>query len=216
MPYRKKNYRKYYPRKKSTVPKKVKKYVKSEIMRAEKAVGLHTYVSNAVAGSISTTPVFYPLTNNTQIPKGTDDYTRIGDRFAITSIKGKMVVTAGDNTNYVRLVLFSLVEPAFVPGVDDLFWNIGASNDYWRQHINRTNNGIMFNIILDKTFNVEAETESTVMYEWKKTWKNGHVVQYTSYNTATPKGSVYALLVSDSGVAAHPTVKQDIVIEFLP
>lgn len=210
-----KSYLRY--KKRSGVSKKVRSYVKKELRSYDRNQDPRIFFSNAVSTGVDTTPVIQALTSNTQIPKGTDDYMRLGDQFTVNEVRWKLYLSEGDSTNYVRVIFVRSTEAGYAPTTADVFYDPGGTLQYWRCMLNIYKKGSRFSVISDKTYNLETNDISTLITEGRFRFKKGLRLQYwPAASSSIPKNCIYAIVVSDSGAIPNPTVKLDVEIKFTP
>lgn len=204
MPKRKFVRRRFY-RKKRTVPRNVKRYVKKEL---RKDVETKYFDSSLSDFATSYSGWIQPLCN---VPQGTTDRSRVGDQLVMRALMLRMhiVMNTGDVTNSVRVIVFQW-HPSVALAVPTLSLvlsatYLGTTNapnapytfDY------RTNCTILFDrkLVFSNTGDLIKSINQKISLKWAK-----KKCQYVDASATSVSDQLYLAAVSDSSTATHPLV----------
>lgn len=188
---------------------------KAEIRKiAKRQVGLKQelkyFLINTYDYAISTTPSLFQLS---AIPQGDTDTTRDGDRLELSKISLRGQVYCTDVTNIMRFIVFQF-RPSAVPVASQIL-QIGPSGaiDVWSNYNHDTRQE--YKILYDKTFTMQGNgaaatspfTDSSYQHFQRKITNNNFNknLQYIGGGTGGTN-QIYYIAVSDSNLAAHPTI----------
>lgn len=137
-----------------------------------------------------------------------DQNQRVGDKLTLRGSRFSLKMTAGDATNFVRILLIQWYPSTLltVPTVATVLFDVSSSDraitsPYVHDYQN------MFHVIYDKVFTLgqddNAETRSKV---FKPRFK--YVKKTVQFNAGGINGSnkLFMIAISDSGALAHPAV----------
>lgn len=194
---RRRRFRRYNRRQPRTLAKAVKRQVNrmAETKRLQKAYDL------AVASS----PAL--ILQLLQVPQGTGEGQRVGDHITLQKVMLRWQITAADNTNTVRFILFQWKQYTGPAGTDIL--NLTAPDFSALPFIAPYNvlTDSSYKILMDRTYTVDAD--DPVIRTQKLIYKG--ILQKINFQNAAGTSSVYnqlyLLVVSDSGATSHPTIK---------
>lgn len=154
----------------------------------------------------------------TDVPIGTSDTTRIGDQISLRSVRFKITATVADTTNWVRVILFQYIpqidSSTFTPTTYPIANILIDTTTTWLSpysHDNRYN----FRILYDKTHLVVSNQSNqlTMFKGFIKKFPRDKI-QYYAGSTTTQVNAIHMLILSDSGVAPHPSFTYSIKLNF--
>jgi len=166
--------------------------------------------------------VDYPgnITHLSPIAQGDEDFDRVGDQIYLTKVTMRGMVTAGDTTNKVRLVVFrwnSEGTPTIAKVIRN-YQGTGSDLDFLRpvNHDNKTH----ITVLYDKWWRLNlASAEysmNDVPFSFVRYGKRlgAKKIFYEEASTTPIKGGIYALAFSDSGAVANPSVAYEMEVEY--
>lgn len=193
--YKKKPFRRF------KVAKPVKRYVKKVLDRQIEDKTIHNDLSVITPfSSIGNTWDTYQCCNPAQ---GTTGITRIGRKIRIKSFELYGVLAAGDNSNVVRMALYTADTSTALSGVD-IDWKLSKD---------RVGGGNLGTVYYDKFIPVQyvpfdGATASGVSQQRvihiKKYFKTPIVVTYSDDTTSTYNKSLFLSVISDSAAIPNP------------
>lgn len=164
-----------------------------------------TFVAGALSSAVSLVPVIVSLTN---IPLGQTDNTRIGNHVHLKSLKGRVVVIAGDATNITRVIIFKWKEnDAFNPPSASQILAVGPSGG----------------VDVYSTYNTESPGNYQILEDYFLLGSNGtsspHLIvkremnkkltgkaQFWSDIGTAGTNKIYIMFQSDSAAAPNPAI----------
>lgn len=163
---------------------------------------------------ISNSGTIYDLSD---MPQGTTDISRVGDRVHVTSLSLRLNVILADTTNLVRVLVFQWrqnsvsISPAFNKL---LYSKDGASYDY-KGFYRHDSLGVNFIPLYDRVLNLTnsgANQQINLVKRINLRFANRKI----SYDAGAVEGSnkFYLALVSDSGVVSHPAVTYEAYLSY--
>lgn len=183
------------------VPKSVKKYVHRMLDNAIEDKSIHNDLTAITPfNSIPFTWDLYSCCNPAQ---GTAATNRIGRKIRIKSFEMYGVLAAGDNTNIIRMALFTADTSTVLSGVDM----------DWKLVKDRVGGGNLGTVYYDKFHVVnyhpfDGATPSGVstqkIIHIKKTFKKPILVTYADDTTATYDRTLFLGMIGDSVAVPHP------------
>jgi len=189
----KKPYRRYSKRSKRGSSSYVRKIVKSEIHKESEK----KYLPALILSSFSTTATIASLCD---VIQGNTDQQRDGDQLYMLSLEIRLYTVAADIFNVLRLIVFQWF-PNTVPLSSQLLFDPanGITSPY--NHDQR----YQFRVLYDKTNITGADWHAAQLMHRYITKIPHRKVQYVNASIVGTN-KLYYYIVSDSGVAPHPSV----------
>lgn len=206
---RKKNYKKK-PAAKSAADKrttKIARTVAKRVLRGEAESKYWTYPLDSF--TVDTTGRMLDLFSLAALPNGTTDTSRTGDTISVKSFHMKGTMTAADNTNLIRVILFAWRPSSGTgtPTVSDLLSASWASNYTLAYKSVDNSRDKEVKVFYDKTFPLISSTDKVYkMFSANVPFPNGHKIQFIGGSSTVAANKFYIYFVSDSSAATHPSL----------
>lgn len=151
------------------------------------------------------------------ITQGDSAITRDGAKITMNRIDIRGKISAGDATNYVRLLLVLFKDQGATQSITDV---LQLSTDLvtypsrlWSPK--KRNGHSLYEVMHDKVYSVSGVSDPTIQFRIKKKFKSGG--QSVVFDTAglAQQGRLYLFRVSDSNAATHPTVTMFSRLDFI-
>lgn len=180
--------------------------VRREIAKNEEVKIHDTELSLA----IDTVGSVWELDNVTQ---GTTALTRIGNLTHPKSLDIKLAFNKSDATNMMRFLIIQWHQDTavFTPGITTCLDPVAVAAGLGVQAPYNNENHTLFRVVMDRVFLLDAGGDLGKV--WKKITPS---LRKTEYNGSAVTGTekLYAMVISDSNVAAHPAVQGYIRLGF--
>lgn len=214
MPYRKRNFRrKYYRRKGKKLSPGQRRAVKSIINKSRE---LKYFPYSLIGVSVTSTGALTGVPFD--VPQGDTDNSRDGDQFDLAgNISFRFQLLAGDTTNLVRIFFFqwkALSTSAPLPALSDILLNgPSGSIDVWSQYNHDTRKA--YKILWDRTYNMVGNGTSGTFpgTTTSQIYKSVKVPLRKARRKVQLRGGggqgtnrIFMVYLSDSGAATHPTL----------
>lgn len=179
--------------------KPLTKTAKKQVVRIVRSQQETKFRDASIATSVSYNGVILPLSD---IPVGTGDTERIGDKIKPVSIQLRGNVVASDNTNMFRMVVFRW-KPSFnadTPIPSEILQVVGstsATNSPYN-HDRRS----QFTVVKDVVMNLDLIGFPQKLIKFSK--KLTGSIKYNSGSTTDAMNGLYVLFISDSAAIPHP------------
>lgn len=201
MPYKRTNKKRTYRRKKRPTAASVSK----RLNRLQKAIE-YKHADQAISASVSSSGYFQNLT---QIPQGSSDITRDGDKLTVTSVSFRMELYSGDSPyNHLRLVLFRWNNLYQTPTLNDLFLigpsTVATYNYMWNVDTIRARPG--FKVLYDRTISNKVSNDGSSKLNTLIRKKIPFRTNLQFQAGGLVGSSLYLFAISDSGIATHPVL----------
>lgn len=189
-----------------------------EVIKVEKQVRDLTFASEIkytntdFAQGISTVGVVYPLN---LVATGNTNLTRIGKDINVKSVFMRTTITAADNTNVLRYIIFRDSENhGVVPGLADLLDQTGGFGAIPTVAPLNMTNAKRFKVYFDRSYGVESAGGNEIDKVYRKLNFKAHYIGNGATQSDLGKNSLYLLVVSDSNAISHPPVAVGVRVKF--
>lgn len=196
-------------KKRATVPKAVRAYVKSQQTRQ-----LETKYYNIFDQTLSPdwSGTLFDLTGN--IATGTTVATRVGDAVTLREIDWRGIITSADTHNFVRVALFqwradTSVDTPTAGSVLETVNDVLAPVTLWNW-----DRRAEYKVLWDKTYYLDSADDTAVQFSGKiGPRKLKTPIHYNpGYNTGM--NHVFLMVISDSSAISHPQVNWDMRLKY--
>lgn len=144
----------------------------------------------------------------TEVPQGTTDVTRVGDKLTIRGLDIRMDAIIADTTNVIRCIIFqwyintniTLSNPLGSQVLQDITTYPHLSNYHH-------DNNNQFHILYDTMIQLGAQGPQARVWHVKPNLKWAKKTVEFSGGGTNGANKLYMLLVSDSSAVSHPTVR---------
>jgi len=163
---------------------------------------LKHYLSNFLS-SPDTTGVTVHLSS---VAQGDLDTNRNGDRITPRSLEVRFGITYGDTYNTVRIIFFQWFQDVglYPPAVNDVL-NPLATTSYLYNTYNMDKRS-SYKVLYDGTFVVDSTNTPTIVVDQVLRLSQTPICYLGGSTTDAMTGSIWGLLVSDSGGVPNPSV----------
>lgn len=147
-----------------------------------------------------------------EVPQGDTDQTRDGDQLYLRSLQFTLQCVAADAYNVFRVIIFQWHDStnSAYPTANDILidtasypWLLAYSHD----------NRFRFSILHDKRMVLDTNNPTRIDRVFIKSFKQRRIQYVGSFAVAYTNG-LFALIMSDSGVATHPSAYWSIKMNF--
>lgn len=146
----------------------------------------------------------------TEVAQGTTDVTRIGDQLTIRSLQFNFSALVADSTNLLRLVIFQWFEqtgtiPTY-PDMSQILIDTGSGRAVFSPYSHDYRYD--FKVLFDRTYVLDGVQVPVITRKiFIKRFPPKHrKIQFVGASNTNYTNGLFALLVSDSAAATHPTV----------
>lgn len=203
MPPRKKRIYKRKPiyRKKTTVPRTFKKFVKTQINKNLEYKYRTAYYN---PGGIPNNGTVTSLIN---ISQGLLDTERVGDEIKLRTITFRYLVQIADSSNVLRIIIFQLKQQnTFAPSVASVL--NGTSPTYLSQY--NVDNRSNYQVLYDRTHITDYNAPVRIVTGRVNMKYCKRKIQFIAGSPTNGTNMIYALAISDSSASPHPGVTGEI------
>lgn len=157
----------------------------------------------------------------TPIPQGVGERARVGNSIRPKRLKMRVHSAIADNTNMVRMIIFRW-HPSAAAGVptpasilDDTAPTIHLGTTAAPLMPHNWDDRSMYTVLWDRTFVLDSQAPQQAVLTLDLYGKKlGSRISYVDSSTTAVMNGLYVLYVSDSGVAAHPSLSFTSELEF--
>lgn len=167
----------------------------------------HKYVvANFSATGVNTTGAITQLNN---IPLGTTDSTRIGDKVKVTSINFRFNCIVGDTVNFIRIIFFQW-HPGTNPGVSDVLLDPAQPITSAYSHDSR----VSFRILFDRVVALSSAgpAAKTVIVNWRRALRK---CCYLAGSATSGQENLWVSYWSDSNAVPNPTLEMYALVNYV-
>lgn len=178
-----------------------KQYVKKQIHKLSET----KYFDALFSANVDSTGTVADMTN---IPQGTTDSTRIGDKITLRGSILRLKISVSDAFNFIRVILFQWYPNTLlsVPTVGTiLFDTTTADRAITSPYVHDYQN--QFKVISDKVYRGVLDDSNMIAFRVMKPYMK-YVKKTINFSAASVNGSnkLYMMAISDSGAITHPAV----------
>lgn len=187
--------------------KRIAGKVVSRRLRNEQELKFH--VVPGLSLGVDTTGTVTDLTN---IPQGTTDEYRIGDKVYLRSLRLNYQIKAADSVNYMRVAVFQWTDNTTAdPTPTDLLQNVATYPIISPWYHDRIQAGVI-KVLYDKVHYLDSDDSEAIAFVKINRGLRRHV----QYVGGGPQGvnKLYLFTISDSGVVSHPTITYYTKLQF--
>lgn len=189
----------------TTQQQKLESEVRRAMMRMKSNQELKFYDTAANTVSVSTSGVVLLATN---IAVGTAQTQRIGQKVTVKSHLLRYTLTAADSTQSVRVVIARYMDNGN-PTIADLLQD--TVTNPWLSPLDR-DKGHRFSVLFDKMHALGTYTDANIC---EKVYLSGNWDVHWNASAVNEKGGLYIFVISDSGVASHPSIDYSSRVRFV-
>lgn len=196
-------------KKRATVPKAVRAYVKSQQTR-QLETKYYNWFSNTLSPDYSGT--LFDITS--YISAGTTVSGRVGDSINLREIEWRGQITSADTHNFVRVALFQWRTDSAIdaPTAGDVLETVDAllaPTTLWNW-----DRRAEYKVLWDKTYYLDAADDTAVQFSGKIGPRKLKLPVLYNPGVNTGMNHVYLMLISDSGAVSHPQVNWDMRFKY--
>lgn len=176
----------------------IQKVVQTEIAKHDEKEVEHKYKDLGASDSVGITGTIQHLSN---IAQGSTYETHVGVQAKATSLQMRLTITAADSVNVVRIIIFRFFDGT-TPVATDILQNLVSSANLHPLSMLNMDNRKTFQVLYDNSYVVDTDDSILVdkfyiKRNMKLSWKE---------DNSRDVGHIYMLAISDSAIAAHPTL----------
>lgn len=190
--YYKRKGMKTFPRNKAAVKRIVQKEIKNAAEKKYHDKNLQPAVS-----------FFGSVTNLSEIPVGTNDVGRIGDKCTPTNLSIRFFINGETITGLVRCIVFRWNQFT-VPGVDNILQTTGSVYGPTSPYVHDTLSERT--ILHDQVYTVSNNGGSELRYVHVAKKLAKKPIEFTLGGTTSAKHQIYVLFISESALISSPTI----------
>ncbi len=195
-----------HPRRKRRSKKQVV-VKRSQIKKVIQSMAELKFFDTVPDASVTTTEQAYCFS---AVPAGTSDTTRIGDSLYIKNIQAQFELLAADATQIIRYIVFQFHDQSNftvdTPTLSDILQDASAvDNLHSFYHGDRR---AAYTILRDRRISMtlgQGNGQKMISFNIRSGFRKK--VQYQGASTNNASDHIYMIIVSDSGAAAHPTIR---------